>query len=139
MSKSNLKNINKFNTSKIPYILYLQSNYSNLLYKLQKSCSWNINKNFAISKIIKKVQKNTNTTLITDLDDLWMTQIFLKQTHLKYNPNGFVDFFKITEVVSYSNYRYVDIDILRFFEKLNKMRRRKLRQLQIHKQIFGKK
>lgn len=136
MSKSNLKNINNLTTTKNPYILYTNSTYSNLLYKLQKSCAWSLKTNLWWNQSLTKSNENMNFLAIMDFDKIWVTYMLVKDTTVKYNPNPMVSINTTIEVTSVANYNYVDIDLLAHFDQLAKVQRRRQRKLKEQQEIY---
>ena len=140
MSKSNLKNINALSTTKNPYIMYVNSTYSNLLYKLQKSCAWSVHTNKLFNQSVVSANENTSFMVTSEFDRLWSTYVFIKDTSVRYNPNPMLGLNTTVEVTSASSYTYVDVDILAYFERLAKAERRKQRKLKeytdIHKSNY---
>lgn len=138
MSKSNLKNINKLATTKNPYILYTNSTYSNLLYKLQKSCAWSTYYQTWLNFSIKQTNENVNFMAVSDFDTMWVTYGLIKNTFIKYNPNPMSGLGSTIEVTSVNQYSYVDIDIVAYFQALAKAERRRQRKLQEYRNIYKK-
>lgn len=137
MSKSNLKNINTLNQKKTPYILYQQSTYSNLLYKLQKSCIWNQTKNAYSPSTKFYFDKTTNIVIFLNHNKIWYDYKFLKTSIIRYNPNKLQTSNSNVELTSTIKYQYTDIDLVKHFEKLKKNNLKLQNEIKEYKSIFN--
>lgn len=142
MSKSNLKNINKLSTSKIPYIFYINSDYANILYKLKKSVTWHITETTPLVNSYWKYNSTKHSILVFNLRQKIKRYGYVKQFTVYYNPNNSNALKSSMEIVSKLNYKYLDLDVFWFFEKKRialKKKQKKEKELNlIYKKSFKK-
>lgn len=127
MSKSNLKNINKLSSSKKQYLLYVNSSYANLLYKLKKSSIWIISKNKWTS--VFYIKDNNNYNILVNWDYWWDNYRLYKTNCINYNPNPLITLDITVEIKTQIRYKHIDIDILNFLIWQEKKKIRLKKQL----------
>lgn len=136
MSKSNLKNINKLRVTKLPYIVYSNSTYSNLLHKLQKSILWGITTHVWLNFSLDDLNHDNSALITIGIRYTWRNYRMFKNTVTKYNPTQINSNKGLLELSNKVRYRYIDVDMVAYIEKLMLQERRRLQKIKVYKRIY---